>query len=246
MKQIKKFSSHTMRTIMFSEMARVMNAGVTEELIHKVIEENITNKKTKSNILKTQKTITSLYSFDFEYPQFKVLQYFWNIVDEKQKPLLAFLFAYGRDYLLFESTDVVLTTPIGEKVLTSKLEENLEKYHPNHYSENTRRSIAQNIASSWKQSGYITGKVKNIRTKTAPDYFIVTFALILAYLDGIRGDFLFASKWVKVLDIIESQVRELALEAARRDLLQYNYAGGVTTISFGNLYKKLNINGINS
>ena len=246
MKQIKKFSSHTMRTIMFAEMSRVMNAGVTEELIHKVIEENITNKKTKSNILKTQKTITSLYSFDFKYPQFRVLQYFWNIVDEKQKPLLAFLFAYGRDYLLFESTDVVLTTPIGEKVLTSKLEENLEKYHPNHYSENTRRSIAQNIASSWKQSGYIIGKVKNIRTKTSPDYYLVTFALILAYLDGIRGDFLFAGKWVKVLDITESQVRELALEAARRDLLQYNYAGGVTTFSFNNIFNKLNINGINS
>jgi len=245
MKQIKKFSSHTMRTIMFAEMSRVMNAGVTEELIHKVIEENITNKKTKSNILKTQKTIKSLYNFDFEYPPFRVLQYFWNIIDEKQKPLLAFLFAYGRDYLLFESTDVVLTTSIGEKVLTFKLEENLEKYHPNHYSENTRRSIAQNIASSWKQSGYIIGKVKNIRTKASPDYYIVTFALILAYLDGIRGDFLLASKWVKVLDITESQVRDLAIEAARRDLLQYNYAGGVTTFSFTNLFIKLNINGIN-
>jgi len=52
--------------------------------------------------------------------------------------MLAFLFAYGRDYLLFESTDVVLTTPIGEKVLTSKLEENLEKYHPkNNQEKNT-------------------------------------------------------------------------------------------------------------
>lgn len=246
MKQIRKFSTHVKRTIMFSEMGRIMNAGSLDESFQKVMEENITNKRTKSNILETNKVLLSLYSFDIEYTPFRVLRYFWNVVDEKQKPLLAFLFAYGRDYLLFESTDVVLTTPIGEKVLTSKLEENLEKYHPNHYSENTRRSIAQNIASSWKQSGYITGKVKNIRTKTSPDYYIVTFALILAYLDGIRGDFLLASKWVKVLDITESQVRELALEAARRDLLQYNYAGGVTTFSFNNIFKILNINGINS
>jgi hypothetical protein len=242
----KQFSTHPRRTIMVSEMARIMDAVSPSESFQKVMEENVTNKRTKSNILQTNKELLSLYSFDIEYPQFRVLQYFWNIVDEKQKPLLAFLFAYGRDYLLFESTDVVLTTPIGEKVLTSKLEENLEKYHPNHYSENTRRSIAQNIASSWKQSGYIIGKVKNIRTKTSPDYYLVTFALILAYLDGIRGDFLFAGKWVKVLDITESQVRELALEAARRDLLQYNYAGGVTTFSFNNIFNKLNINGINS
>jgi hypothetical protein len=231
---------------MVSEMARIMNADSPDESFQKVMEENITNKRTKSNILQTNKELISLYSFDIQHPPFRVLRYFWNIIDEKQKPLLVFLFAYGRDYLLFESTDVVLTTPIGEKVLTSKLEENLEKYHPNHYSVNTRRSIAQNIASSWKQSGYITGKVKNIRTKASPDYNIVAYTLILAYLDGIRGDFLFASKWVKVLDINESQIRELALEAARRDLLQYNYAGGVTTISFSNLFKKLNINAIDS
>jgi len=227
-------------------MAKVMNTNLLTESFHQVMEENITNKRTKSNILQTNNALTSLYSFNIEYPPFRVLQYFWNIVDERQKPLLAFLFAYGRDYLLFESTDVVLTTTIGEKVLTSKLEENLEKYHPNHYSENTRRSIAQNIASSWKQSGYIIGKVKNIRTKTSPDYYIVTFALILAYLDGIRGDFLLASKWIKVLDITESEVRELAIEAARRDLLQYNFAGGVTTFSFINLFNKLYINGLNS
>ena len=227
-------------------MARIMNAVSPDESFQKIMEENVTNKKTKSNILQTNKELISLYSFNIEHPPFRVLQYFWNIVDEKQKPLLAFLFAYGRDYLLFESSDVVLLTPIGEKVLTSKLEENLEKYHPNHYSENTRRSIAQNIASSWKQSGYVVGKVKNIRTKTSPDYYIVTFALIMAYLDGIRGDFLLASKWVKVLDITESQVRELAIEAARRDLLQYNFAGGVTTFSFNNLFNKLNINGLNS
>jgi len=231
---------------MVSEMARIMNAVSPDESFQKIMEENVTNKKTKSNILQTNKELISLYSFNIEHPPFRVLQYFWNIVDEKQKPLLAFLFAYGRDYLLFESSDVVLLTPIGEKVLTSKLEENLEKYHPNHYSENTRRSIAQNIASSWKQSGYVVGKVKNIRTKTSPDYYIVTFALIMAYLDGIRGDFLLASKWVKVLDITESQVRELAIEAARRDLLQYNFAGGVTTFSFNNLFNKLNINGLNS
>ncbi len=245
MKLIRKLSTHVKRTIMFSEMERIMNVGLLDGSFQKAMEENITNKRTKSNILQTNNALISLYSFDIEYPPFRTLQYFWNIVDEKQKPLLAFLFAYGRDYLLFESTDIVLTTPLGGKVVTLKLEKNLEKYHPNHYSEKTRRSIAQNIASSWKQSGYIIGKVKNIRTKTSPDYYIVTFTLILAYLDGIRGDFLLASKWVKVLDITESQVRELAIEAARRDLLQYNYAGGVTTFSFTNLFNKLNINGIN-
>lgn len=116
MKQIRKFSTYVKRTIMFSEMGRIMNAGSPDESFQKVMEENITNKRTKSNILETNKVLLSLYSFDIQDPSFRVLQYFWNIIDEKQKPLLAFLFAYGRDYLLFESTDVVLTTPVGEKV----------------------------------------------------------------------------------------------------------------------------------
>jgi hypothetical protein len=133
---------------------------------------------------------------------------------------------------------------MGEKVSIEKLETNLEAHHPGRFSDNTRRSVAQNIASSWKQAGFITGKVKNIRTQPEVDYLVVAFALLLSYLNGDRGDFMLNSKWVKALGVGEDKVRELAFEAAKRDYLQYQSAGEVTTISFQKLLDKLDINGI--
>jgi hypothetical protein len=66
----------------------------------------------------------------------------------------------------------------------------------------------------------------------------------LSYLNDDRGDFILSSKWVKALGIEESQVRDLAFEAAKRNLLHYQFSGAVTTISFQNLFQKLEIHGI--
>jgi hypothetical protein len=48
---------------------------------------------------------------------------------------------------------------------------------------------------------------------------------------------------VKALTLDERTIRSLAIEAAKRDLLQYQYAGNVTSITFKNLLNKLDING---
>ena len=122
-------------------------------------------------------------------------------------------------------------------------DEVIEKYHPNQYSANTRRSMAQNIASSWKQAGFIEGKVKNIRTQPEVTYRVACFAFLLAYLNGNRGDFIWGSIGVNALCLYESKLRELAIECAKKDLMQYQYAGSVTAINFTNLLNKIGING---
>ena len=43
---------------------------------------------------------------------------------------------------------------------------------------------------------------------------------------------------------VAEELRGLAIEASKRDLLQYQYAGSVTAISFNNLFSKLEIDGI--
>jgi hypothetical protein len=69
-------------------------------------------------------------------------------------------------------------------------------------------------------------------------------ALLMSYLNGDRGDFILASKWVKALGIEDAQVRNLAFEASKRELMQYQSSGSVTTITFQNLLQKLGIHGI--
>jgi len=235
---------HTSRTIMFSELANVMDHAIEDNNYLDSLSQNVINKKTSSGIKKTTGYLTALYSFDLKYPPFKALKYFWQISEEKDKPILALLYAIGHDYMLAESIPTVSETKIGDKVNIEKVDEMIESNHPSRYSENTRRSMAQNLASSWKQAGFITGKVKNIRTQPVIGYHIVAFAFFMAYLDGLRGDFILTSKWVKALSLSDTSLRELAVEAAKRDILQYQFAGSVTAVSFNNLITKLEIDGI--
>ena len=235
---------HTSRTIMFSELTKVMDHAIQDNNYLDSLSQNVINKKTSSGIRKTTEYLTALYRFDLNYPPFKALKYFWQISEEKDKPFLALLYSIGHDYMLAESIPTVIETKIGEKVNIERIDEMIETNHPSRYSANTRRSMAQNLASSWKQAGFITGKVKNIRTQPVIGYHIIAFALFMAYLDGLRGDFILTSKWVKALSLSDLNVRELAIEAAKRDFMQYQFAGSVTAISFTNLITKLEIDGI--
>ena len=237
-------TAHTHRTIMFSELAKVMDHGIEGDNYLDLIHDNVINKATKSGISHTSRYLKRLYDFDSSVPQFIAFKHFWRNSEEKYKPILAILYALGNDFLLAESIPVMNDTQIGKKVTVESLENNIENHYPQKYSENTRRSSAQNIASSWKQAGFITGKVKNIRTQTDITYLVVAFSFLMAYLNGIRGDFILKSNWVKALSLDEKTIRSHAIEAAKRDLLQYQFAGNVTSITFTNLLKKLNIDGI--
>lgn len=229
---------------MFAELSKVMDHAINDDMYLDSLNQNIANKKTKTNQDKTTGYLKQLYGFDVNDNSFKVFKYFWQIAQENDQPALTLLYAIGNDFLLAESYPVVSSTKRGDKVTIEKLEDNIESLYPGRYSENTRRSLAQNIASSWKQAGFIEGKIKNVRVQPEISFVVVAFALLLSYLNGDRGDFILSSVWAKALQLPEIKLRDLAFEASKRDLLQYQYAGNVTTISFNNLMNKIGINGI--
>ena len=235
---------HNHRTIMYSELKRVMDHGIEKDDYLNALTQNVFNKATKSGITYTSQFLKRLYNFDISLPIFKALKYFWNTANEHDRSLIAFLYAVGNDYLLNESIPIITNIPIGNKVSGASLIDNIESNYPQKYSVNTKGSMSRNIISSWKQAGFITGKVKNIRTQPEINYLVVTFALFLAYLNGLRGDFILKSDWVRALSLDERTVRSLAIEAGKRDLLQYQFAGNVTSITFKNLLNNLDINGI--
>lgn len=239
----KEKTIHTGRTMMFAELSKIMDHAIQDDLYFESLKQNVAGKKTKSNQGFTNGKLRKIYSFDLNYMPFRFFKHYWQISGDKDKPILTILYALGEDFLLAESIDRISSTKIGDKVSVESLEENIETNHPGIYSDKTRKSAAQNIASSWKQAGYITGKVKNIRTQPQITFYSVAFAFLLAYCNGERGDFILKSKWAKALCLGDTQLRELAVEAARRDLLQYQFAGNVTSISFTNLFKKLEIDG---
>lgn len=223
---------HTSRTIMFSELSQVMNHGIEGGDFNEILNSNVSNKLSNRNLLKTNQYLRQLFGFDKENVLFRCFKHYWTLVDNEKKSMITLLFALSNDFLLRESIDIVVNTKVGERVAIKKFDDNIEKYHPGRYSDNTRRSAAQNVASSWKQAGYVQGKVKNIRVQPKHDYYTVAFALLLSYLHGQRGEYILLSKWIKALAISTEELRDLMKEAAKRDLLQYQYGGNVTVISF--------------
>jgi hypothetical protein len=234
---------HTSRTIMFSELSKVMNYGISQGTFADSFTDNVAGKLSKSNQAKTSRYLKQLYGFDMTDPFFSSFTWFWRNAAEQEHSIIAHLYAIRSDYLLSESIEVVQTIPLGNKASIDLFVNNLEKYHPNRFTPATLLSVAQNIASSWKQAGFIVGKMKNIRTQPEIGFWSVTYALLLGYLEGLRGEFLLGSKYVRTLGLMSQKVRDLVTEAAKRDLIQYQYAGQVTTIMFGSLLKQLGING---
>ena len=235
---------HSSRTMMFTELEKVMDYANDGENYFESLGNNVTGKKSSSGVEKTAKYLRNLYGFDTNHNPFKALKYFWKISELKDKALLAFIYAISHDDLLAESIPVLQATKPGDKVSIELFEEVIEKYHPNQYSVNTRKSMAQNIASSWKQAGFIEGKVKNIRMQPEINYKVACFAFLMAYINGDRGDYIWNSLSTQALFMYESKLRELAIECSKRDLMQYQYAGSVTAIAFNNLLNKIGIDTI--
>jgi hypothetical protein len=228
---------------MFSELEKVMAYSIDTGMYLDAMGENVFGKKSSDGIKKTKGFLKLLYGFDINHQPFSAFKYFWEIADPYEKPLIAFLYAVTKDDLLAESIEVLQKVKPGEKARIELFEDSIEMHHPNQYSANTRKSMAQNIASSWKQAGFIEGKVKNLRTDAVITARVACFAFLLAYLNGDRGNFIWTGISVKALCLPESKLRELAMDCARKDFMQYQYAGSITAISFTNLLTKIGIDG---
>ena len=233
---------HTARTIMFSEVEKVMDFSVNDDSFTESFKSNVFGKKSSDGQKQTAAFLKRLYGFDLTDPQFTAFKYFWKNSDTLDKPLIAFIYAINHDDLLAQSIEVLYDTKIGDKASIEKFEDIIEKYHPNKYTNNTRKSLAQNIASAWKHAGFIVGKVRNIRSQPEINYKVACFAFFIAYLKGDRGEIIWSNIGVKALCLSESKLRQLAVDSSKHDLMQYQYAGSVTAISFNHLINKIGIN----
>lgn len=232
---IKEITVHTARTIMSSEFEAVIILGKPNYI--GAMQNNVFNKRTASGIKKTTSALTKLYKFDKSNFKFRILEDYCAKYEDLITQF-AFLYSLSVDYLLQESIDYVKTFEYDIKVPTEGFEKNIQHHHSNRFSPKTLRSVAQNIASSWKQANYIQGKVKNIRKQSKPTHITSSFAFAMAYIDDLRGEYMYNHPSVKALDASTSELLSLIKMASDIDLLNYNQAGGTMVISFENYLKK--------
>lgn len=228
---------------MFAELEKVMAAANKDGTYLEALAGNVTGKKSERGSKKTAMILKRFYHFSSDFAPFAALSRFWKQASPEERPLLAFVYAASQDSLLAQSAEKVETISPGERVSVQSLEEQIEQYHPGRYSPITRYSIAKNIASSWKQAGFIKGKIKNIRVEPVITARVTVFAFLLAYLEGRRGEFIWSAPSVKALCLPETRLRMMALEGARQGLIQYQHSGNVTNLSFINLIDSLKNHG---
>jgi hypothetical protein len=152
--------------------------------------------------------------------------------DPQSAPLLSFLITWARDPLLRATTPAVLDATISDRVTGDDFQQALADTYPHQYSAKNIGKIARNAASSWTQSGHLTGRTKKIRTLVQARPAAVTLALILAHVAGVPGEQLFSSIGCRLLDLNASEARSLAEQAHRQELVTLRAIGSVVEISF--------------
>jgi hypothetical protein len=227
-------SVHTSRTMMLDDLTLLLDRSSPQAsktgYRSAVLEENLLGKPTRSTRERSAKRLSELYALDDSCPLFRLLRHYWS-VDRAGRPMLAFLAAAARDPLLRQTTRFVLVVPIGESFGPQQIADHLEEIYPGRFQATTRHSTAQNLASSWTQAGYLQGKVRKGRTRPRVTPVVLTYAITLGHLCGLRGKMLLQSPWVQLLDRTPEELNDLAFEASGQGWINYKTAGGVIQIT---------------
>ena len=183
-------SVHTSRTMMLQELTLVLNhvAANAPATAYRqaIIDDNALGKPTQTTRQRSAKRLAELYALDPDCSLFRLLRHFWP-ADPSSQPMLAFLLAAARDTLLREMTPLVVGIKLNEIVTADAIGEHLAQQYPSRFRPTTLHSTAQNLASSWTQAGYLRGKVKKSRVKPTVTPVVVSYAILLGYLCGLRG-----------------------------------------------------------
>lgn len=233
--RIGDIGTHTSRTIMLKELEQLFAdqgaQGSRADYVSAIIDQNCLSKKTVSTRKLSCQRLSELYGLNPSILLFRVLRSLWQ-VDEKGHTLLALLTGLARDPLLRVTAPPVLQMHSGEELVRQKLTDALRQSVDNRLNDSTLDSVVRNTSSSWTQSGHLTGRVRKYRQKVNPTPIVTTYALLLGYILGARGNGLFSTFWAKVLDTPTEELVSLATDAKRLGFLDLSQAGGVVEVSF--------------
>ncbi|QDV91801.1 hypothetical protein RAS2_29070 [Phycisphaerae bacterium RAS2] len=227
--------THTSRTLMFAELAELLNAipsGSSREVYAgAVIDENVTGKRTAATRLLTNQRLGELYALDPNVTLFRVMRRYWD-ADQPGRRLLALLCSLARDPLLRATVSPITALDAGKELGRQALIDAVRLAVDERLNDAIIDKVVRNAASSWTQAGHLAGRVRKLRKHVIPTPHSVAYALLIGYLLGIRGNRLFTTFWASVLDASEEKLIFLAMDAKRLGALNLKHGGGVIEVDF--------------
>ena len=209
------------------------DAGKSDYL-RSIIEDNCLGKRSDRTRRLTARHLIDLYGLNSDITLFRSLRYFWDR-DTEGQPLLAMTCAISRDSVLRSSLPFIENYTLGQRVTREALEDFISNLETGRFSPATLKSTAQNINSSWTQSGHLQGRIKKIRSQPKATPGAISFALLLGYLLGVRGESLYQTEYANLLDCSMEESIELSVEASRKGWIVLKRLGSVIEVLFPNL-----------
>jgi hypothetical protein len=229
---------HSARSMMFLEMRilfRTMPLAVTiDDLTRAIVEENVLEKPTLSSRKKSLRHLMELYGMDPSKALFRVL---WELghIDLDSLPQLCLVCAYARDPQLRHSFELVRTLRLGEILERAAMEQHLENGFPDRFSSAMKKSMAQNVNTTWTFGGHLAGKAKKTRRLPEPRPISAAYAMFAGYLTGLRGERLLDSAFASLVASNRSQLLTALSLASAKGLLSLKQAAGIAEFDFSNL-----------
>ena len=231
--------AHTSRTMMLEEMGTLLTyvdqpEAEKSDYLQAIDDENCLGKRSGRTRTLTFRHLADLYALDPSLLVFRALRFFWQR-DVVGQPLLAVLCAHSRDPMLRATAPFILGFQEGAIITRESMEDLIDAQEPGRFSKATLKSTAQNINSSWTQSGHLAGRVRKVRARAVATPGAAALALLLGYVGGLRGESLLKSDYTRILDCSFEQTLELAEEASRRGWISLKRVGQVIEVLFPNL-----------
>ncbi len=205
-----------------------------------VLVDNVLGKATTESRSRTLRYLRELYLLRQSSILFRALRDLWSD-DPAGQPLLAGLCALARDASFRASAGAIITTSPGDRLRSHDLGQAVEVVFPDAYSEATLAKIGRNTFSSWEQTGHLEAaeRTEKKRKRAVCTPAATAFALMLGYLEGVRGGALLDTLWARVLDHPRSHVLDLAVAASQRGLIDFRHSGGVIDVGFNELLRPM-------
>lgn len=199
-----------------------------------VVDENLLEKPTLSSRKKSLRHLMELYGMDPSKPLFRVL---WDLGhrDLDSLPQLCLVCVYARDPQLRHSFELIRTLRRGAALARTDMEQHLENGFPGRFSPAMRKSMAQNVNTTWTFGGHLAGKKKKTRQLPEPRPVSAAYAMFVGYLTGLRGESLLSSSFASLVAPSRSQLQAALSLASAKGLLSLKQAGGIVEFDFFNL-----------
>lgn len=220
---------HQSKTMMLSELTTILAVSEVrglDDTIRAILNENLLGKSSTAAASSALKNLFSLYGLKAPPAITRAMMRLWA-GDVNSHPMLAVLCALARDPILRDTALPVLEAPVGQRFGAKELTEILAEKHVDRFSFATLRSLGQNCAATWTQSGHLAGRVTKVRMQVEASPEAAAFAALIAQAAGFGGPAVLSSPWMAVLDASPEEQLGLLRRAQGRGLVRVRHAGAV-------------------